>query len=177
MYFPPKSHLCHLASLVVAALFVITAMGAAQHETSAEEDRPDYSYDYSPLKWRTFSRDADMNGVDDMIDHDLESGAADEFDVFLTFDHRPGDHEKAILAWLGVEVVYRAEYQDTFLLWDVPADTIYRDLRYLEGVNMVELAPVMKPLLDVSTKAIKVRPGAFTGTCGRNSISRGETSM
>ena len=79
---------------------------------TAERDETESWYDYDPAKWRSFSRDTDRTGVDDMIDDmidDMTDGRIDEymsdsvdsentgfasFDIFVTYDFHPGEAEE-----------------------------------------------------------------------------------
>ncbi|MCK4615032.1 MAG: S8 family serine peptidase, partial [Thermoplasmata archaeon] len=58
---------------------------------------------------------------------------------------------------LDLKVWYRAKYVDALLVGHVSKEQI-DVIRFIEGVSMVEINPEMKPMLDVSAKAIKARP-------------------
>ena len=69
-----------------------------------------------PLWWETYSRDADRDGISDLLAWKLAQGdrffAPDEARVFVRYDHRPDDGDVARLEAAGATVTFRAQYLD-----------------------------------------------------------------
>ncbi|MBM4249909.1 MAG: PKD domain-containing protein [Euryarchaeota archaeon] len=109
----------------------------------------------APGWWSDWFRDADENGIDDLLDR-LDAGAV--ANVFVDYDHRPGRDDAEAAGAFG-SGLHDARFIDTLALYDVPA-RFFDDLAALPGVVMVELQPEYRKLLDVSVPSLRVRPSA-----------------
>ena len=141
-------------TILVTIITVILVIPLVPMNVKGEtpEGVPQDILDFTP-HWKEFSRDQNHNGVDDIIDKRTD----DNIPIIVDYDHHPTDQDVKNLKSLGLTVWYRAKYIDALLVSHVTREQI-NVIRFIKGVNMVEINPEMKPLLDHSVKGIKVRP-------------------
>lgn len=138
--------------LTIIVLMLAVPISPGQVSSEAPEDLPEGVLDFTP-HWREFSRDRNHNGIDDLI----ENREDDDIPIIVNYDHHPTEQDVKNIESLGLTVWYRARYIDALLVSHVTMEEI-KIIRFMKGVTMVELNPLMKPMLDHSVKGIKVKP-------------------
>ena len=136
-----------LIALMIATLLLVPLIPA-----NTRGEGLDNMLDITP-HWKEFSRDRNHNGIDDIIDERTN----DDISIIVVYDHHPTDRDVKNIESLGLKVWYRAKYIDALLVGHASREQI-DVIRFIEGVSMVEIDPEMRPMLDVSAKAIKARP-------------------
>jgi subtilisin family serine protease len=109
----------------------------------------------SPSTFRSWIRDTDQNGIDDLIDERFEDGVSETVDIYVDYDHYPTGEDRKELSSITY-ISYVPKYINVLCSRNVPLSRI-SDIRDLKGVTMIEEMLPMTTQLDISTKAIKMR--------------------
>jgi serine protease AprX len=80
----------------------------------------------------------------------------DNVPILIHYNKPPTDQDVQELEQLGIEVVYRCKYIDV-IECGVVESTKFDLILGLPGISFIEPTPDLKPLLDVSTRAVKAR--------------------
>ncbi|HVM18740.1 MAG TPA: S8 family serine peptidase, partial [Egibacteraceae bacterium] len=138
---------------LATVLFLLASAVPFAAPVAATEGHPNTAY------YATWSLDKDRNQLDDRLDADLAAGAAGIVHAVLHYDRRPTEADAAAL-----RTDFGAVQAYVFRSWDmVQVETTYdrvAGMRAADGVVMVEKFEPPEPLLDTSTKAIRVRQAA-----------------
>jgi subtilisin family serine protease len=107
---------------------------------------------------KTWNRDLNHNGIDDLLDEKLATELLDNelVNVYINYHSQPSNNDISNLKKIGVNISYIAEYIPTICARDVPLELMSR-IKLLPNIEMLELQPYLFPLLDVSARAIKAR--------------------
>ena len=139
-------------ALVSALLAPQLALVAGGSSHPSEDQR----MDGQPLGWwSSWYRDADRNGIDDLLDA-MDGGYA--ANIFLDYSRRPGKDDLEAAGAFG-SGIHDARYIDTLALYGVRVKDLGR-LARLPGVVMVEYQPEYRRALDVSVPSLRVRSSA-----------------
>jgi len=103
--------------------------------------------------WSTWYRDADRNGIDDLLDA-MDAQSAQN--IFIDYARRPGTKDKEAAGVLG-SGIHDGQYINTLALYGVLVKDLGR-LARLPGVVMVEYQPEYRRTLDISVPSLRVRP-------------------
>jgi subtilisin family serine protease len=116
------------------------------------------SYDHSMHQITTWNRDMNQNGIDDLLDEKLETGELDSelVNLYINYYSIPSNNDISNLERLGLNISYIAQYIPTICVREVPMGLI-NQIKLLPNIEMIELQPYLRPLLDVSARAIKAR--------------------
>ena len=157
-------------TLVASALILVLILPMAA--SSFMDDRGRGGYDAAgdwresvelPLHyqwWMDWSRDKDLDSIDDRLEWLLEQPVEFQEDwwrrapagharVFVDYDHHPSDADVRALERLGVEVTFRATYLDT-LAATIPIELIHEasPLFELSGLVMLEDLGLAEPHMN-----------------------------
>ncbi|WP_455391617.1 S8 family serine peptidase [[Eubacterium] cellulosolvens] len=146
---------CALILIMIIILILPPAMAS---ESFSEHAHADNSVKVSPLEnpWVRWAGDRDRNKLDDLLDTKLTLGGAEPVNIFINFYSTPTGRDISTLTALGINISYIAKYIPTVCAREVPLDKVLR-LQALERIAMIELQPMLAPMLDVSAPAVKAR--------------------
>lgn len=112
-----------------------------------------------PMPWEIWNRDADHNGIDDVLDDKIAKNAAENTRILIDYDHSPNEIDIDLLSKFDLEIIYVYRIIDTICARNVSLSNI-EAISNLPGVVMVEYEDEMHAHLDVSSRAVKVRDSA-----------------
>lgn len=104
------------------------------------------------FKWPAWSRDADVNRLDDELDYWLAHSGPDDLPVLVCFDRMPSPGERRTLEGLGGHVTYVSKFLP-FLTAGLPRSSI-ETVRDMPGVERIEAATPLELTLDTSVSSI-----------------------
>jgi subtilisin family serine protease len=102
------------------------------------------------------SIDMDNNKIHDSLDESLESKTQPVDSLYIHYDHLPLVDDVTKLDALGINTVYRCKYIKVIETSEVYLEELTK-ISALPGVTFIEPTINLKPLLDVSARAVKAR--------------------
>ncbi len=111
------------------------------------------------LSSNTYSSWSEHDKNNNKIHDSLETAAVAKNGLYIRYNRPTNGHDVIALQKLGVGVVYKCKYINMIEIATVPPEII-RKIVNLPGVIFVEPSAELKPMLDISARAIKARESA-----------------
>jgi serine protease AprX len=98
--------------------------------------------------------DKNHNNIHDSIEEILKTNT--KTSVLVCYNSKPGQDEISDLTNQGIELSYVCKYIDVIITKEISRVEIEK-ITGLPGVDFIEPVPEVKPLMDISTRAVKAR--------------------
>ncbi|UCF08123.1 MAG: S8 family serine peptidase, partial [Thermoplasmata archaeon] len=141
-----------LTTLLIASLIPATILGMEV----PSENIPRVNSDDSGPWWMHWWRDADHNGIDDLIEEKMVAGSNERIPIYVKYVRPLAPTDEECLEDFDLEIGYVFEFINTISARNVELGDIPR-IRSLPGVGFLELQTPVRSTLDISTPAVKAR--------------------
>ena len=103
-----------------------------------------------------WNRDDDNNRIDDRLDQKTLENSNEQVNIFINYNNPISNIDIERLDQFDLKISYITKYINTICISDIPVSLI-TEVVALPNIIRIEQQPMLQPLLDISTRAMKVR--------------------
>ncbi len=146
-----RNKIISLVTIIFILLLVIYSVPVTSLNETEDKDHLEIEDDNN-----YWNGDLDNNKIDDQLDQKMLENSNENVNIYINYKTHPTGYDIENLNQFNVNISYITKYINTVCVRDMPL-VLIPQIVMLSNVVRLELQPLLQPLLDISTPAMKAR--------------------